>query len=158
MPTISFRCIEETNELSPSDSPYFLVYVGDSQRQRSDVRLVRNPSWDDEIDAGDTGSADVNFTVGGFNLVLVALLEEDWDNDFTPAKVNDIRDTMNILNTLLQPTVLEDQLPEFVMAFNNVIKKNCVNDDLIRMRRVFNNRVLNFSGDGASYNVRFNVN
>jgi hypothetical protein len=158
MPTISFRCIEETSEVSDSDSPYFLVYAGDSQKQKSDVRLVRNPLWDDEVDAGETRSKSVDFTVGGFDLVLVALLEEDWDNDFiTDGKVKKIRETMNNLDTLLQPAVLETQLPEFTMAFNNAIKKNCVNDDLIRMRRVFNNQTLNFTDGAASYNVKFKV-
>jgi len=154
MPII-FSCIEETSELSPSDSPYFLVYVGDSQQQESDVKRVRHPSWDDNIDAGEGRTANVDFTVGGFDLVLIALLEEDWDNDFLTAKVNDVRNTMSNLDGLLQPMVLETQLPEFTMAFSNAIKKNCVNDDLIKMRRVFNNQTLNFKGDGAHYRVRF---
>lgn len=158
MPRISFRCVEETSEVSPSDSPYFLVYVGDSQHQKSDVQRVRNKNWDDTVDAGETGTMNVNFAVESFDLVLVALMEEDWDNDFLDEKVRDIRNRMNVLNTLLQPSVLEHQLPEFVVAFNDAIKKHCVNDDLIRMRRVLNNRILNFSGDGASYNVKFEVN
>ena len=87
--------------------------------------------------------------------MLVALFEEDWDNDFTTAKVNNIRNTMSNLDTLLQPGVLESNLPEFTIAFNNAIKKNCVNDDLIKMRRIHNHQTLDFIGDGAHYTVTF---
>lgn len=156
MSTISFRCIEETNESSPSDSPYFLIYVGNSQTLKSDVQRVRRQSWDDAVDAGEpTRTATVNFPTGGFNLVLVALLEEDWDNDLTTAKVNSIRDSMNNLDTLLQPGVLETMVPQFALTFANSISSSCVNDDLIKMRRVFNNQTLNFVGDGGHYQVAF---
>lgn len=158
MSTISFRCIEETDELSPSDSPFFLVYVGDSQHLKSDVQLVRQQSWDDNVDAGEPArTATVNFSAGGFNLVLVALFEEDWDNDFKRKKVDEIRDTMNNLDTLLQPGVLESNLPEFTIAFNNAIKKNRDNDDLIKMRRIHNHQTLDFIGEGAHYSVTFNA-
>jgi hypothetical protein len=157
MATVSFRCIEETSEASPSDSPYFLIYAGDGQHLKSDVQRVRRESWDDDVDAGEpTRTANVQFTgVTDFDLVLVALLEEDWDNDLTSARVSDVRDAMNNLDTLLQPSVVDDQINEFKTAFANAIKKHTPNDDLIKMKRISNNQFTDFKGDGAHYRVKF---
>jgi hypothetical protein len=155
MSTIRFECIEETDELSPSDSPYFLVYVGDSQRLESDVQLVRRPSWDDRIDAGESRQTTVDFSVGGFDLILIALLEEDWDNDFSNAKVVSARNAMRNLNTLLQPTVLENQIEEFKRSFRTIINNRIVNDDVLQLRRVNHGQPLRFSGGGAKYDVTF---
>lgn len=123
MARLTFWCDEETNEASASDSPYFLVYVGNAQQQTSVVRRVRRQSWDDNVDAGEPArTANVAFPeVISFDLVLIALLEEDFDPD--SGLVGNVQDWMNNLDGLLQPTIVgtSDVINIFKQEFNKAL-------------------------------------
>ena len=152
MATLSFKCLHETNEDSPSDSPYFLVYVGDRENNRSDVRRVKNDAWDDEVDAGDPVLTQNNITfstsVKKFSIVLVALIEEDWDADtgLTSSVRNKMNDFDNSLSTTSASTLR--------LKFINAIEDNLINDDLVNVQRVSNNAWQTLAGDEAIYQVK----
>ena len=152
MATLSFRCIHETNEDSPSDSPYFLVYVGDREKKRSDVKRIREQSWDDAVDAGDpvrtkTGIA-FSPLVENFSVTLVALIEEDFAPD-TGLEVN-VRNTMNNFEHSLD-SISPGSLR---LSFIKAIEDNLANDDLVNVQRVSNNTWKFLSGDEAIYQVK----
>lgn len=159
MAKLTFWCDEETSEASSSDSPYFLVYAGDAQPQTSVVQRVRRQSWDDNVDAGEPArTANITFPTGmSFDLVLIALLEEDWDPDSGLA--GNVQNWMQNLNGLLQPgiggdaNVINIVRQEFKKAINNFLS----NDDLIDIRRFTPPQTRHFWGGGGHYRVRFEV-
>lgn len=145
--------MHETNEDSPSDSPYFLVYAGDKQNQRSDVPRVRRQSWDDDVDAGDptrtaTGSTS-NSLVKNLDVILVALIEEDFGPDAN-LELN-VRNKMNDIDTILDSISSND----LKVNFRFWIKKNLVNDDFVNVQEFSNNVWTFLSGDEAIYRVKF---
>ncbi len=159
MARLTFWCDEETNEASASDSPYFLVYVGNAQQQTSAVRRVRRQSWDDNVDAGEPArTVNVAFPeVVSFDLVLIALLEEDFDPD--SGLVGNVQDWMNNLDGLLQPTIVgtSDVINIFKQEFSKAINKFLSNDDLLGIRRFTPPQTRHFWGGGGHYRVRFEV-
>lgn len=161
MAKLTFWCIEETSEVSPSDSPYFLIYVGDAQKQKSVVTRLRRESWDDNIDAGEFRQASISFPNGtSFDLVLVALLEEDWDNDFNSSTLEKVRDWMNNLDGLLQPAIAQtpDVYNLIRQEFGKAIEKHGSNDDLLGVRRFTpGQQTRHFYGGGGHYKVKFEV-
>jgi hypothetical protein len=154
--TLSFRCLEETGEESPSDSPYFLVYAGEAQKQKSDVQLVRRASWDDTVDAGEPVRSTTVLmpTISRPDLVLVALLEEDWDTD--SGVVESVRAVMKNHNTLIQLAINDPEIYIlFKEQFETAITNALHNDDLIKVRRIISSQFIDFVGeDGAHYRVR----
>ncbi len=152
MAELSFQCLHETNEDSPSDSPYFLVYAGDRENNQSDVQRVRDPNWDDAVDAGDPmKKATVpafDSLVKNLDVVLVALIEEDWAPDTNLA--SKVRNKMNDSNKDLK-TISGSNLR---VKFINAIESNLANDDLVNVQRFSNNAWKFLSGDEAIYRVK----
>jgi len=153
MATLSFKCLHETNEESASDSLYFLVYMGDRKNKRSDVQRVRKSEWDDEVDAGDTirKAKDITFSplVKNSDIVLVALIEEDWAPDAGLEK--EVRNKMNDLDPSLGSISISDLRIQFI----NAIEKNLDNDDLVNVQRFSNNVWQFLAGDEAIYQTKF---
>ncbi|HQU84200.1 MAG TPA: hypothetical protein PKY59_13780 [Pyrinomonadaceae bacterium] len=158
MSKITFWCDEETDEVG-SDSPYFLVYAGDAKKLKSVVKRVRKEAWDNEVDSGDPArSANVSFPeLTSLDLVMVALLEEDWDPDKNLA--SKVHGWMDNLDGLLQAfktgtggntaTIFRE---EFIKAINN----KSDNDDLVNAHRfVPGSGVKHYYGDGGHYRVKF---
>jgi hypothetical protein len=161
MSKLTFTCHEETNEVSPSDSPYFLVYVGDAQKQISVVERVRRESWDDNIDAGNSRAANVTFPgITHFDLVLIALLEEDWDPDFDSVTLAQLRHWMKQNDSLLQPGTIHtpSTFNIFRQEFTKAINTHSSNDDLLGVLRFPGNSTKHFFGGGGHYEVKFEVN
>ena len=153
MATLSFKCLHETNEDSPSDSPYFLVYIGDRANTKSDVRLVKKAIWDDAVDAGEPvrTKTGIKFAshVKNFDVVLVALIEEDFEAD-TSLELN-VRNKMNDSDNSLKSISVSNLRLKFI----NAIEENLVNDDLVNVQK-FSNKVWQFlSGDEAIYQAKF---
>ena len=153
MATLSFKCLHETNEDSPSDSPYFLVYIGDRKNKRSDVQRVKKSEWDDSVDAGEPErkAKDIRFSplVKSSDIVLVALIEEDWDAD--SGLETNVRNRMNDFNDSLDSI----SISELRINFINAIEKNLVNDDLVNVQRFANNVWQFLAGDEAIYQTKF---
>lgn len=159
MSKITFWCDEETSEVGPSDSPYFLVYVGDASQGKSAVRRVRKDSWDNNVDAGEPARS-ATFTMPGinqFSLVLIALMEEDDGPDSNLA--SKVQQWMDNLDGLLQPAIVNSSQvittmrQEMIKAINN----NDWNDDIVGVKRITSGQTLHYFGDGGHYRVRFNA-
>ncbi|MCD9185273.1 MAG: hypothetical protein LUM44_02485 [Pyrinomonadaceae bacterium] len=159
MSKITFWCDEETSEIGPSDSPYFLVYAGDAQKLKSVVKRVRKSEWDDNVDACEPPrSAAVSFPeLTSLDLVMVALLEEDWDADENLAgKVHkwmgSLDPSLQVFRTGNGGNVATIFREEFIKA----IKNRSDNDDLVNAHRFFpNSGVKHYFGDGGHYRVKF---
>lgn len=159
MSKLTFWCDEETGESSPSDSPYFLVYVGDGQKLKSVVKRVRKESWDDNVDAGEPArSATVSFPeVSKFDLVMVALLEEDWDPDAGLAgKVHNWMDNLDGLLQVFRTSTGGSVVNIFREEFKKAIENLADNDDLIDVRRFASSGATrSFFTGGGHYRVKF---
>jgi hypothetical protein len=163
-----FRCVEETDEIG-SDSPYFLVFVGDAKSggAQSDVKLVRKDSWDNEVDSGELRTPNITVTDGfDLDLVLVALIEEDWDPDFAGVTLAMVKAWMaSAFNSLASnvSTGIDNTIANLVRdEFVKVLKQRVSNDEILGVKRLPVEPqsggllpLLKFSGDGGSYNVRF---
>lgn len=159
MSKITFWCDEETSEQSPSDSPYFLVYAGDAQQLKSVVKRVRKASWDDNVDAGEPArSATVSFPeINSLDLVMIALLEEDWDPDENLAgKVHGWMDNLDGLLQVFQTGTGGSVAGIFREEFIKAIKNKSDNDDLVNAHRFSTSgAVKHYFGDGGHYRVKF---
>lgn len=161
MAILSFTCIHETTEYQPSDSPYFLVYAGDAAKHKSELKYVRRSSWDDKIDAGESGSKEVVFEdILRLDFVMVALIEEDYDPDSN--FFGNVESWMRRLDVLLQPTGLAPgSEPEKILLeeFEKAIKKYLSNDDLVDLKRMTVGVSAHFreTGGKGRYRVTFTV-
>ena len=159
MAKITFWCDEETSEVAASDSPYFLVYVGDASQGKSAVKRVRHASWDDNVDKGEPPRS-ATFTMPGinqFSLVLVALMEEDNDPDANLALK--VQNWMDNLDGLLQPAIVTSSPVVTLMReeMKKAIENNWSNDDLVGVKRITSGQTLHYFGEGGHYRVRFEV-
>lgn len=166
-----FTCISETNEVAPSDSPYFLVFVGDHQAgsgSNCDVKLVRRASWDDQVDAGETRVVNITVSDGtDLDLVLVALMEEDWDTDFVGQKLTQVRQWMQAMFNPLANSIstgIDGTIAELVRTeFAKVLKLKSSNDDVVRVKRLVVNGPGNYTlsmigaGNDGHYKATFKV-
>jgi hypothetical protein len=164
-----FRAVEETDEVG-SDSPYFLIFRGrPNNPTASTVDIVRFGSWDNEIDSGDFRT--VNFAVGtgvdAGTVVLVALMEEDVDPNFTSSN-QAMKNVRGWMKTALQAwgangatvdQVASSLTPEFAKAIN----ANRGNDDIVSIQQLKITTLsgqlglLHMKGDGGYYRVRFTM-
>ncbi|KAK0039412.1 hypothetical protein Bpfe_031165 [Biomphalaria pfeifferi] len=158
MSKITFWCDDVTG-LSGSDSPYFLVYAGDAKKSKSVVKRVRKSSWDDNVDAGEPArSATVSFPeLTSLDLVMVALLEEDWDPDENLAlKVHGWMDNLDNLLPVFQTGTGGNVATIFREEFIKAIKNKSDNDDLVNAHRfVPSTGTKHYFGDGGHYRVKF---
>lgn len=157
-----FRCIEQTETLP--DSPYFAVFVGEPSTKQSEVHRVRREAWDNAITAGPAKVANVTVdsTVSPDAVILAALLEEDDNVDLSGATITRLRTEMQTLfsafatNGSSPAQIAGRMMPEFRRALNTALG----NDDLIGIKRVTassGTKVLNYMGDGGSYQVTFAI-
>lgn len=156
MSKITFWCDDVTG-VSGSDSPYFLVYAGDAQNTKSVVKRVRKSSWDDNVDAGEPArSATVSFPeLSSLDLVMVALLEEDWDPDENLA--SKVHGWMDNLDGLIFASQSDGNVRKiFRDEFIKAIKNKSDNDDLVNAHRFsVSGTVKHYFGDGGHYRVKF---
>lgn len=165
-----FRCVEDTDE-SGAESPYFLVFVGDLETGKTELKMIRQGNWHNEVDKGELWT--VNATVvSGFNfnpnptLILVALIEEDENLDIS----NFERD--NIIKPLLAAkfksfkdsgaTIVTSGISSGVKStFNAALGLTLANDDNMGVIRLKPNGhsgdqpLLNYFADTGHYRVRF---
>jgi hypothetical protein len=167
-----FRCVEDTDE-SGSESPYFLVFIGDLVTGKTDVKRIKQGNWDDEVDKGELWvvNAPVPFDhpfsfKTDSTLIFVALLEEDIDVDISEAEVK----------TFFKP-VLDASFQELKRSgatkitngislgvkksFNLLLGLKLGNDEnmgIIRLKptgQPGNQPLLNYFADTGHYRVRF---
>lgn len=162
----AFRCVEESDEVG-ADSPYFVVFHGQPNNPGgAQITSVRRESWDNEVDSGDlfTPNAVVAKDIDTSTFVLVALMEEDVDRDIAGTAANNVENWMRTMFSAYSGSgvtphsyLAEKLIPELRRAINNYRS----NDDIIDVKwlpvSTLNGdlKLLRFSGDGASYRVRF---
>lgn len=167
-----FHCQHKNDDLG-DDSLYFLVFHGrgprNGQAAASDVKLVRRQTWDDKVAEGETVGAN-NYPVIdplSDDLVIAALLEEDWDKDFKQAKLNALRALINPFFVNLASSVLtgvDGTVASLVQQeFVKRIKQLADNDDFIQLRQVIGpnkplaQQPMTFKNGGTRYNVWFAI-
>lgn len=162
-----FRCVEETDE-GGNDSPYFVVFVANKGGQIfSDVVRVRDPDWDGAAYSGKLFQPNlwVHNHVDTNSIVLVALIEEDFDPDIGDSKIALLKTLMHIrFSTYAGWNLTNDQLAYLARSdFAGYLQDLLVNDEYIQTKRlsvstnVGDLPLLNFAGDGGSYRVRFKM-
>lgn len=169
-----FTCVTETDEVG-SDSPYFLFFIGNTnpttKQATSTVKMVREDTWDNNIDSGDsrdisTGDQTIATNVDSNTLVLVAVLEEDVNPDLVG---------INLLNVQIQAqaffaffvTTQNWNLPQLATkmktVFLDIINSNLANDDMVNVARltipskVGSIPTVHFFGDGGHYTTDFAI-
>lgn len=163
-----FRCVAETDE-GGNDSPYFLVFIGNRHHPKSmSVQRVRMPEWDEKAFTGKLFQPHlyISNAVRTDTVVLVTMLEEDWDPDFEGA-------------TLLQALMLAhwtvytgpdwsnltvNQLAAIMRdRMATLVRDMLANDEYLKTLQlpisvsVGELPLLKFAGDLGRYNVRFEM-
>lgn len=162
-----FRCVEETDELG-NDSPYFVVFVGNNSGQpSSDVVRVRDPAWDGAAKSGKLFQPNmwVHNQVDTNSIVVVALVEEDYDPDITDGKIAVLKLLMQTRFNLYAGWGLTKQQLAYQMRheFADYLPDLLVNDEYTQSKSLNVNTgvgdlpLLTFSGDGGFYRVRFKM-
>lgn len=156
-----FTCVEESDE-GGSDSPYFMIYVAEARngKAKSDVKFIRKEAWDTETDSGDTFKPNITVSNGlSHDLVIVGMIEEDWDPDFGSPVHQLIAQQMKPLDNLLAAvlTGVDDTVANIVQdEFQRKLKAFCSNDEILGVKRLKNtSNPLKFTGDGSDYRVKF---
>ena len=133
--------------------------MGDGQQRKSAVQRVRRQSWDDNVDAGEPArSAEFEFPeILNFDLVMVALLEEDWDPDSGLAgKVHNWMNNLDNLLEVFRTGTANSVAKIFREEFAKAIETKSDNDDLIDVRRFTSSgSTRSFFTGGGHYRVRF---
>ena len=165
-----FRCVEDTDE-SGAESPYFITFVGDLTTGKTDVALIRQGNWHDEVDKGELWVVNAP-VVGGFSfkasptLVLVALIEEDENVDVNKAELSAI--VKPILTSQFKSfknsgstTVTSAIASSMRSAMKTALSLLLSNDDNMGVLRLNVNGntgpqpLLNYFADTGHYRVRF---
>jgi len=136
-----FRCITQDDDTG-SDSPYFIIYVGDIVTGKVQVKRVRQGNWHNEVDGGETWT--VNETVAiSFSFknaqtyVLVACLEEDDDVDITLQEIEVMEGKMTSqLQDFAGATLKKNVRDAIRNKFNSLIINSLGNDDHIQTKRL----------------------
>ncbi len=167
-----FRCVEDTDE-SGSESPYFLVFIGDLETGKTDVKRIKQGNWDDEVDKGELWviNAPVPFAHNfsfktNPTLILVALIEEDVDVDISETEVNNF--FKPLLDNSFQSfkksgsSIVTNGISSSVAGdFNLLLGLKLGNDDNMGVKRLKptgqagNQPLLNYFADTGHYRVRF---
>ena len=139
-----------------------MVYVAEARngQAKSDVKFVRRSSWDTQVDTGDTFIANQTVSEGmHHDLVIVGMIEEDWDPDFAGPMRLILATQMRLFDSLLAAvsTGVDENIGEIVRsAFQGNLKAFCVNDEILGVKRLRNAaNPLVFTGDGSNYQVKF---
>jgi hypothetical protein len=163
-------CVTETDE-GGNDSPYVLVFIGHrGASPKSKVLRVRDPAWDGALFSGRAintlqmvSEEEISNAV-----VLVSLVEEDWDPDLGSG---------GFLQTMMQvqwqvyggsgwANLTNAQVAQVMRdKFATLVKASLSNDEYIqtRVQPIAAQPVegpmtpLSFSGDGGSYNITFSI-
>ena len=167
-----FRCVEDTDE-SGAESPYFLVFVGDLETGKTELKMIRQGNWHNEVDQGELWTVNAPVT-NGFSfkpnptLVLVAMVEEDEnvdvsaferDNMIKPvlaAKFKSFRDSGATIVTSAIAAGVSD-------TFNVFLNVALSNDDNMGVKRLKptgqpgDQPLLNYFADTGHYRVRFTI-
>ena len=165
-----FTCVRETDEFG-NDSPYFLVFIGNSGSPRFNVvELVRRPEWDDNVSQGQKKQPDAlvnSFVSAGKSVVIVALMEEDGSTDFAGNTLQNLRDRMGSAYVNIWNSRPGNQIQggagllraEFIAALQALQG----NDDRVGVEILNVNTnagflpVLNINGQGGRYTVQFRI-
>ena len=165
-----FRCNTESDEWG-DDSPHFLIFHGkrgqNGSPTTSNVELVRRSAWDDTVAEGDLVNANVTvLNPLSADLVLVAMMEEDWDADFTGLTLARLRGWIcPFFNSLASSVAFIDStvatliLDEYRRGINALRS----NDEVLGVKKLSLSAtngqlpLLKFTGDGSNYDVRFTL-
>ncbi len=162
-----FRCVTDTDE-SYDDSPYFLVFIGNrSQENFTDVVRLRLSEWDNNAHDGKlfTPNLWAHNHVDSNTVVVVALVEEDFDPDFSDNVSILLKSIMKIYWESYKDWNLTTAQRASLMVthFSATIKGMLANDEFIQARHLSINTsegdlpLLNFYGEGGHYRVRFKM-
>lgn len=165
-----FRCVEDTDEVG-SESPYFLVFIGDLETGKTALKMIRQGNWHNEVDEGELWVVNAPVT-NGFNfkpnptLVLVAMIEEDDNVDVS----NFEKDNMIAPMLATQFKSFKDSGATIVTSgissavsttFNLAVGLALSNDDNMGIKRLKttgqtgDQPLLNYFADTGHYRVRF---
>jgi hypothetical protein len=167
-----FRCVEDTDEVG-AESPYFLVFIGDLETGKTELKMIRQGNWHNEVDKGELWTVNAPVT-NGFSfkpnptLVLVAMVEEDENVDVSAFE----RD--NIIKPLLAAkfksfrdsgaTIVTNAIASGVIdTFNIFLNVSLSNDDNMGIKRLKttgqtgDQPLLNYFADTGHYRVRFTI-
>jgi hypothetical protein len=167
-----FRCVEDTDE-SFGESPYFIVFAGDLTTGKTEVKLIRQGNWHNEVDKGELWVVNAP-AVSGFSftpnptLVLVALVEEDDNLDVNNVEVNGLLKLMlsNQFKSFKDSgstTVTSAIANSLKSTFTTTLSLFLSNDDNMGVKRLTVNGqtgpqpLLNYFADTGHYRVRFVV-
>jgi hypothetical protein len=161
-----FKCNTESDE-GGDDSPHFLVFHGRRGQagspSSSNVELVRRAAWDDEVAQGDTVTPNAT-VINPMNadIVLVAMMEEDWDPDFTGLTLARLRGWIcPFFNSLVSNVAfIDSNIATIVLQeYRRGIQTLRSNDEILGVKRLSLSTLapLTFTGDGSNYKVTFAV-
>lgn len=160
-----FKCNAESNEIG-DDSPHFLVFHGrrgQGASSSSNVELVRRSAWDDSVAQGETIPANAT-VINPMNadIVIVAMMEEDWDPDFTGLTLARLRGWIcPFFNSLANSVAfIDSNVATLVLQeFRRGIQSLRSNDEILGVKRLSLSTLspLSFTGDGANYKVTFAI-
>lgn len=165
-----FRCVIDTNETG-AESPYFLVFVGDLETGQTELKMIRQGNWHNEVDQGELWTVNAP-VVSGFSfkpkstLILVALIEEDEnldinnfekDNMIKPLLAAKFKSFKDSGSTIVTAGIVSGVKSTFQAALALTLS----NDDNMGIKRLTPNGqvgkqpLLNYFADTGHYRVRF---
>jgi len=157
-----FKCREDTTETG-AESVYFMIYVAEARNgtAHSDVKFIRKEAWDNEVDKGDTFITNITVSSGmHHDLVIVGMIEEDWDPDLeNPVNLIIAQNMKGLDGTLAAATTVttgvDDNLGHIVRdEFHNQLKNHIANDEIMGVKRwKTSSPTLTFSRDEGIYDV-----
>ena len=163
-----FRCVKETDE-EGNDSPYFIVFVGNRNHPKSmSIERKRLEAWDTKAYSGKlfTPNLYISNDVVTNSVVLVGLIEEDWDPDIggTALLHAMLLPHWNNYTSAAWSNLSISQLAALMRDKMATVLKACMaNDEYIQTRHlpisveVGDLPLLNFYGDEGHYRVRFEM-
>ena len=165
-----FKCIADTDEVG-AESPYFIVFVGDLETGKTELKMIRQGNWHNEVDQGETWEVNAPVVSGfSFNpnptLVLVALIEEDEnldvsnferDNFIKPLLAAKFQSFKDSGSTIVTGGIVVGVSSIFKILLDALLD----NDDNMGIKRLKpngqtgNQPLLNYFADTGHYRVRF---
>jgi hypothetical protein len=164
-----FRCVEETDAEFGAESPHFIVFVGRRAGDRPQSRTfrIRKGAWDNQVDEGElwVANEDITGPVDGKSLVMVAMIEEDNDPDISGDRLTMLRRSLReAFRDAAKPGVTLEALAA-VMTLKMTVDLGHLtsSDEILGVKQLpitttdGDLPLLRFNGDGARYNVRFEM-
>ncbi|MEN3109967.1 hypothetical protein ACFONG_12480 [Uliginosibacterium paludis] len=163
----TLHCLQQRDLPFDADSPYLLVFAGQPGPQpEADVIRVTSPDWHQRTRSGRLHLARtwVHHDLRADSILLVALLEQDWQLDIHDAALRELRATMRQHWASCARRFAPASLPLAArLGFARQISRHLRNDALIQIRHLpvatLHGRLpaLAFSGSKVRYRAGFHA-